>query len=85
MNHLSGKKTYIFSGLMIAKSLIILGLAVCTDGWGSQSAMAAMLGLFEILFGGTTAALRAGVTKSGPAAPGIFPGLDAGPPGVTGS
>ncbi|RJR32453.1 MAG: hypothetical protein C4567_18710 [Deltaproteobacteria bacterium] len=85
MTTLSGKKTYIFSGLMIAKGLIILGLAICTDGWGSQSAMAAMMGLFEILFGGTAAALRAGVTKSGPTGPGSFPGLDAGGPGVTGS
>lgn len=63
---LGGNKTYIISGLIFLKGLIIFALAVLTNGWGSESANAALFGLFEMLSGGGLAALRAGVKKSGP-------------------
>lgn len=76
MERLQGKKTYILAAA--------LGLATFARvmGWLDDSLYQTILGL---LGAGGLAALRAGVTKSGPSGPGPFPGVDGGSPGVTGA
>ena len=72
---MNGKKTYAVAG---ALALVVFARAL---GWLDDGIYQNLLGL---LGAGGLAALRAGVTKSGPAAPGPFPGVDAGGPGMAG-
>lgn len=67
---MSGYKTYIVAGL------IGLTTAAKALGWIDDTVYQVVLGL---LGAGGLAALRAGVTKSGPSIPKEFPGIDAGP------
>lgn len=73
MNFLIGKKTYLIAG---ALALVTFARVM---GWLDDAAYQMICGL---LGAGGLAALRAGVTKSGPAAPGSFPGGDFGRPGA---
>jgi hypothetical protein len=70
---MNGKKTYIVAGL--------IGLAAGARalGWLDDGIYQMILGL---LGAGGLAALRDGVTKSGPAGPAPFSGLDVGGPGT---